>query len=103
MIAYFMADDALRLVSFMLALFGSVLLVFVNWRRLHKLTRGEIVVREGLFALLVSVVYGTGEFLWHWPHWRLYILTVATSWVFIGLIWMTCERVLDRQDRRNSS
>lgn len=100
MIQFIASDAFLRMVSFFGAIFALSLLIYVEVFRISLLTRGEIIVREGLGALLIAIIYGTGEFLWHWPHWRLYILTLALALVVLGLLWMTAEKVIDHRDQQ---
>jgi branched-subunit amino acid ABC-type transport system permease component len=102
MIQFMASDVFLRMVSFYLAIFALSLLLYVEIFRISLLTRGEIIVREGLGALLIAIIYGTGEQLWHWPHWRLYILSLALAFVVIGLVWMTCEKLVDRRTVRTA-
>ena len=87
------ADTALRLFSFFGAMLSAVVLFGLTVARIkhREFTPGEIVVRLGFIALLASVVYGTGEQLWHWYHLRTWILALAVFWTGVGVALITRE------------
>lgn len=87
------SDDMLRQFSFIASVIATLGVTFTTVLKAKAglVTGGEIVVREGFIALLVSVFYGTGEQLWHWYHLRLVILALAMLWILVGLVWMLVD------------
>lgn len=96
-------DTPLRYVSFFGALLSAVLLGWALWLKsvpVRTLTTGQVLAQGGFMLLIVSVIYGTGEALWHWYHIRLWVLAVAVVWSAAGCGYLVAEQLHDRRQLR---
>ncbi len=95
-------DTALRIVSMICGSISSILLITSIAIRLtsrdHRLlTRGQLRAQIGFLLVLIGIVYGVCESLFHLPHYRLWIVALGSAWSVIGCSGMLMDALDERR------